>query len=336
MICRPKTETIEAKITAAVNQGQFLDRTDLAVQVFTIWQKAHQDPATDWRHGTGKKSGSKAPNPDQQNPPASLVRYITGRTAQNKRGWEMFAQLLCCNVDHLVDVEVDGPANDTAGVEEAILVSNDGDLALRKLANIENLQLAPRDANFVSRSPEVLQTLSISGRVLFNSILNEPIVAVGGSEISIVDLELRNAYVILSLSDPEAQLINSAGFSGQERQDGIRLSYHGQHKGKIVVEVASDTAGVSLAGRVANIDNLFDVKAKFRSDDSISVGFDRNSIISKDTLRPDSSAKTPENRLRRAIENQLIERGIADMVFSDVENDIILASRKRFRMDDFS
>jgi len=336
MICRPKTEVIEAKITEAVNQGQFLDRTDLAVKVFTIWQTAHQDPATDWRHGTGKKSGSKAPNPDQQNPPASLGRYITGRTAQNKRGWEMFAQLLCCNVDQLVDVEVDGPAKDPAGVEEAMLISSDGDIALRKLANIENLQLAPRDANFVSRSPEALQTLSISGRVLFNSILNEPIVDIDGSEIATVDLELRNAFVILSLSDPEAQLINSAGFSGQERQDGIRLSYHGQHKGKIVVEVASDTPGVSLAGSVANIDNLFDVKAKFRSDDSVSVGFDRNSIISKNTEPQNTSANQSENRLRRAIESQLIERGIADMVFSDIENDIILAARKRFRMDDFS
>lgn len=335
MICRPRTEAIEAKITEAVNQGQFRDRTDFAVQVFTVWQKAHQDPATGWKHGTGKKSGSKAPNPNQQNPHASLGRYVTGRTAQNKQGWELFAQLLCCNVDHLVDVEVDGPAFAPPSVKEPIIVSNDGDLALRKLANIENLQLSPRDANFVSRSPEALQTLSISGRVLFNSILNEPIVDIDGSEIAVVDLELRNAYVILSLSDPEAQLINSAGFSGQERQDGIRLSYHGQHNGKIVVEVSSDTAGVSLAGRVANIDNLFDIKAKFYSDDSVSVGFDRNSILSKDTQQPDARADTPENRLRRAIENQLIGCGIADMVFSDIENDIILAARKRFRMDDF-
>ena len=337
MIFKPKTEIIEAKITDAITQGRFRDRTEFAVRVFTVWQEAHQDPSTDWKHGTGKRSGSKAPSPDQQNPHASLGRYVTGSTPQNKRGWELFAQLLQCNVNHLVDVEVDGPLFIPPSVGEPIFVSNNGDLALRKLANIENLGLSPRDANFVSRSPEALQTVRISGRLLFNSILNETIFDVDGTEIAVADLELRNAYVILSLSDPDAKLINSAGFLGQERQDGIRLSYHGQNNGKIVVEVASDTQGASLSGSVANIDNLFEVKGKFCSDDSISVGFDRNSILSKNVHRQTlSSLETPERRLRRAIENQLIERGIAEAVFSDNENDIVLTVRRRFRMDDFS
>lgn len=330
---RPKTNAIKAKIAEIVQIGaEFKDRNAVARAIFLRWRNAHISHDDRWFHGGGKKANATPPDPDQANPYSSLMRYITGHAMQNRRGWEMVAEVLVVRVEDLIDF----PSRISAEVPTMFApfgaVMAPGQLPLSKLANIDVARPLPlMGANAVFSDPNRKQAISLSARAIFNTIRSEEICSKDGDLIAVADFELTHAYLVVHVSDPNMTVLGGIGMEGKVECGDIQISYHGTQDDLVLFELAAKAQGGTLAGIVQRLENLVQLEGRFVETDFLGTAVEKNGIRPMNLRFEGQDDELPQGRfIIQAMKRQLLSRGIRLDCAEDAPDEKWLTAKRYF------
>lgn len=328
-IPKPNTKALRQRMSDICAAGPVRKKKQLVAAIFQRWSEEDANDASSWRHGSGKRTNAKVPNPDQKNPLAAWAKYEDGTYPQNFEGWSMVAEILSLDVSEIIQKEAQG-STETLG-SNAVFRSMPGEAPLFRLANLDVLAPSPmKGRNAVNTDQGVRQALALSIKPIFGTLRNEVLHDSAGNLIATANVEAVYAHVVINTVDQNMDVLDGIGFHGEyDCAETLRCRYGGEREGQVFFEISPASSKKSLAGTSLTMENFVALEGEFRSEDWIGVGFESGGLQIQE-FSSDDQAPSSKLSMREQIKRQVLNQGINLGNTEEGVHNIHLSARRFF------